>query len=222
MAADNNSFKRNDDPVKPSFEERKKDMTQFLGVKQAVRKENIWWTWFKDMFFSGRTMKEIMKDVAENQIVPQVKDNFRNSLVAMLDMGIYKDHKSTGVSYGTPSSFITNYVSYGSRQTAASAAAKLEENKAKEAEVIKSGFECPAFARKVDAENFLQSMKAYISKYQTMSVQDLAWMQGKRVDYTWDKYGWEAADILAIDSPKHINNPSAPWVIDLPKAGILS
>lgn len=55
-----------------------------------------------------------------------------------------------------------------------------------------------------------------------MSVQDLAWMQGKRVDYTWDKYGWEASDILAIDGPKHINNPSAPWIIDLPKAGILS
>lgn len=217
MAADNNSFTRNDKPVKPSFEERKKDMTQYIGVKQVTKKENEWWVWFKTMFFSGRTLKDILKDVAENQIVPQIKDNFRNSLVSMLDMGIYRDHNSTPGSMTTPGSFVTNYVSYAKQ----SAAASINENKKKDEEIIKSGYECPAFARKVDADNFIASMKEYVTKYTTMSVQDLAWMQGKRIDYTWDKYGWKAEQILAIQGPRHISNPEAPWIIDLPKAEVL-
>lgn len=220
MAADNNSFVRSDKkPSRPSIEERQKSMNQYIGVKQATRKENAWWTWFKDLFFSGRSLKEIAKEVATEQIAPQVKDNIRNGLVSMLDMGIYKDHKPTGVSSGTPSSFITNYVRYGDKQ---SAAEKLEENKKKEEDIIKSGYECPAFQRKVDAERFLNDMKAYVMKFTTMSVLDLAYMQGKRIAYTWDKYGWDQSEILEIEGPVHINNPEAPWIIELPKAGVLS
>jgi hypothetical protein len=221
MANDGNSFVKGSGmpKKKPSFEERKKDITQFIGVKQVTHKENAWLSWMKTMFFSDKSLKDILKDVTENQVVPQVKDMVRNSLVSTLDMKMYKDHKITGSSSGTPASFITNYVQYGTQQSTSS---KLAENQKKDEDIIKSGYECPAFVRKVDAEQFLASMKSYVTKYQTMSVQDLAWMQGKRVDYTWDKYGWEANDILAIDGPRHIANPSAPWIIELPKAGILS
>lgn len=219
MASDNNSFVRKDSNAKkPSFDERKKDLVQFIGVKQFARKENAWITWAKKMFFSDRSLKDILQDVAENQVMPQVKDVMRNSLVSVLDMKIYKDHASPSSSSGTPSSFITNYVQYGKSPTTAE---KREENQKKEEEIVKSGYECPAFLRKVDAERFLDSMKAYVTKYQSMSVQDLAWMQNKRVPYTWDKYGWEAEDILSIPGPVHVSNPDAPWTIQLPKARVL-
>lgn len=216
MAGDNNSLARKDGK-RPSFDERKKDITQFIGVKQAIRKENAWLTWIKGMFFSDRSFKDIAKDVAENQIAPQIKDLVRNSVVSALDMKMYKDHKSVGVPGGTPVSFVTNYVKYGTTDTST----KVETVKKKDEDIVKSGFECPAFQTKRDAEQFLASMKDYVNKYGSMSVQDLAWMQGKRVDYTWDAYGWDVSEIMAISGPTHISNPSTPWVIQLPKAGIL-
>lgn len=219
MAQDNNSFITQEEPKKPDFEERKKDMVQFSDAKQVKKKpENAVWKWIRDMFFSGRTLKEILKDVAENQIVPQMKDNFRNSLVSMIDLGIYKDHSSTS-STNVPGSFITNYVNFSDK--AAQQKKTLEANKQKEKELISSGYETPAFKQKVQAENFLKSIHAYVTKYQTMTVQDMAWMQGKTVDYTWDKYGWEKEEVLAVKNPTHINNPDTPWAIILPKAHVM-
>lgn len=203
---------------RPDFEERKKDIQQFSNVKQVKRKkESPMWTWIRDMFFSGRSMKDILKDVAENQIVPQMKDNFRNSLVSMIDLGMYKEHKGSG---STPSgSFITNYVNFSKSPQPSNKA--LEENKKRESDTISSGYETPAFKFRKDAEDFIASMRVYIQKYHTMSVQDLAWMQNKTVDYVWDKYGWEEDEILAIKEPTHINNPDTPWAVSLPKAHVL-
>ena len=216
MAADNNSFKRQEEG-RPSFEDRKKDLTQFSSAKQIKPKDdNAFWKWIKDMFFSGRTLKDILKDVAENQIIPQAKDNFRNSLVSIIDLKIYKDHKTTSSS--TPSSsFVTNYVKYSDTQKRA-----LEENKKKEEETVKSGFEYPAFRTQREAESFIASMHGYVAKYPTMSVLDLAFMQGKSIDFTWDKYGWEREEILAITRPTHISNPDAPYMINVPKAHLLA
>ena len=215
MAEDNNSLIRQGE--RPSVEERRKDLKQFSGVKQVKKKEpGVFISWLTRMFFSGRSLKDIALEVAENQVVPGIKDNLRNSLVSMIDMGIYRDHK-TGVSTtGAPGSFITNYVAYGDKKKQQASA--LEVAKQKEAETIKSGFENPAFSNKKDADDFLMSMKAYVQKYETMSVQDLAWMQHKQIDFTWDKWGWWRDEIMAIKAPVHINNPSAPWMIDMPKA----
>lgn len=222
MASDNNSFKRQDDipeQKRPSFEERKKDLTQFSDVKQVKLKEqNVVWKWVKSMFFSGRTPKDILLDVMENQIAPQMRDNFRNSLVSIIDLSIYKDH-STTASSETPGSFVTNYVSFSDQ--AAKQKQQLEENKKKEESVIKSGYETPAFATKRSAEQFLAEMHSYVNKYPTMTVFDLAWMQKKSVDFTWDKYGWEKAEILAVREPTHLSNPQLPWAIILPKAHLL-
>ena len=217
MAADNNSFVRQEEG-KPSFEDRKKDLVQFSSAKQIKKKEeNAFWKWTKDMFFSGRTLKEILKDVAENQIIPQAKDNLRNSLVAIIDLKFYKDHKTTSSSTNPMSNFVTNYVSFSDKQKKA-----LQENKKKEEETIKSGFEYPAFKTQREAEQFIESMHAYVSKYPTMSVLDITWMQGKTIDFNWDKYGWEKEEILAIRRPTHINNPDAPYMIDMPKAHVLT
>ena len=218
MASDNNNLvPREEKPKRPSVEERRKDVKQFSNVRQFKKKEpSPFWQWIRTMFFNGKTMKEIAKDVAEDVLVPGIKDNVRNSLVNLIDMRIYEDHKTSVASSGTPGSFITNYVdSYDNKKQIQAA---LETNQKKDAETIKKGFEYPAFKNKRDADNFLASMHAYVQKYETMSVQDLAWMQSKSIDYTWDQYGWNRDEILAIKAPKHINNPDCPWIIDLPKA----
>lgn len=213
-----NSFTQQNADVRPDFEERKKDIVQYTQAKQVKAKPiNPVWKWICDMFFSGRTVGEVMKDVAENQIVPQMKDNARNTIVNVLDLLIYKDHTTSS----TPSAnFITNYVNFSDKQAQQKKA--LEANQQKEKEIISSGYETPAFKTKNTADDFLRSMHAYVAKYQTMSVQDLAWMQGKTVDYTWDKYGWEKEEVTAITAPTHVNNPEAPWAIILPKAHVLN
>lgn len=217
MAEDNNSLMPRRTDTRPPADERRKDLQQFSGVKQVKRKEpSAFWNWIARMFFSGRSLKDIAMDVAENEIVPGIRDGTRNSLVSMIDMILYKDHKPTGSPGSIPGSFITNYVAYGDRkkqQTAATEAARQ-----KEAETVRKGFQNPAFTNRKDADDFLNSMKAYVQKYETMSVQDLAWMQQKSVDFTWDKWGWLREEILAIKTPVHINNPSVPWMIDLPAA----
>ena len=216
--ADNNNLINHDDK-RPSVEERRKDIQQFHGVKQVKKKEpNAFWEWIRKMFFSGRTMKDICMDVTENILVPGIKDNVRNGLVNLIDMRIYEDHKTTTStsSGGVPGSFITNYVSSYDKKKQTQAA--LEANQKKEAETIKSGFEYPAFKTKKMADDFLASMHAYVQKYETMSVQDLAWMQSKSIDFTWDQYGWYREEILNIKAPSHINNPETPWIINMPKA----
>ena len=216
-----NSFAEAEREKRPDFEERKKDIVQYDGVKQVKKKpENQIWKWVKDMFFSGRTLKEILIDVAENQIVPQVKDNVRNAIVSFVDLGIYKDSRSASSS-GTPNAnFITNYVNFSDKASQQKKA--LESNQQKEKEVINSGYETPAFPDRKKADDFIRSLHAYVTKYQTLSVQELAWMQRKVIDYTWDKYGWEKEEILEIKEPTHLNNPETPWAVMFPKAHVLN
>lgn len=215
MSEDSNNLIKKD---RPSIEERRKDIQQFHNVKGVKKAEpGPVWTWIRKMFFSGRSLKDICIEVAEEILVPGIKDNIRNGLVNMIDMRIYEDHKPNGNPTSTPSgSFLTNYVdSYNSKKQTK---AELEVNKKKEEETIKNGFRYPAFKTKKEADDFLASMHAYVNKYETMSVQDLAWMKSESVDYTWDKWGWYRNEILSIKSPTHINNPEAPWIINLPKA----
>ena len=161
--------------------------------------------WVTSMFFSGRSLREIGKDVLKNEVVPNVQDGVYNSLTSMLRMAVYRDAKPGAVNTAAPGSFITNYVSYGDRNKQKAAA--LEATKQKEAETVKSGYELPAFPSREMAEQFLMSMKAYVQKYPTISVHDLAWMQQKDIDYTWEKWGWDADEIMAIKTPVRFPQP---------------
>lgn len=220
---DNNSFVRKPEDKQQEFEERKKDLVQFDNVKQVRKKKDGQVVeWFRTMFLSGRTIKEILKDIAEHQLVPQIKDNFRNGIVSFIDLWIYKDH-STTISSSTPSgSFVTNYVQFSNTNTTQAQKEALEKNKQEEQKLISSGYETPAFRDYNEAKRFLQSMHEYCNKWDTMSVHSLAWMQKKVINYTWDRYGWPSEVILAIKEPTHINNPDAPWAIILPKAQVLN
>jgi hypothetical protein len=218
---DNNSFVRKDSNKRPNFDERKKDLVQYDNVKQVKKKSgNTTVEWLRAMFLSGRSLKDILLDVAENQIIPQIKDNFRNSLVSIIDLGIYKDHRS-GSSSTTPSgSFITNYVQF-SNNSSNTTQKKLEATKEDEKKLVENGYSVPAFRTKYEAEDFLRSIHAYLDKYDTLSVLELAWMQQRTVDYTWDKYGWDREELKKIKEVTHINNSETPWIVNLPKAHII-
>lgn len=218
---DNNSFVRKDENKRPDFEERKKELVQYDNVKQVKKKSgNATIDWLRAMFLSGRTLKDILLDVAENQIIPQIKDNFRNSLVSIIDLGIYKDHRSSSSSTAPSGSFITNYVQF-SNGSSGSTQKKLEAAKEDEKKLVENGYSVPAFKTKREAEDFLHSIHAYLDKQQVLSVLDLAWMQRRTIDYTWDKYGWDREELLKIKDVTHINNSETPWIVNLPKAHIL-
>lgn len=226
MAEDNNSLKN----ARPSAEERRKDLQVFDGVKQVKRKDNgSFWNWLARMFFSGRKPRDIALDVLEHEVIPNIQDGVYNSVVSLVGKTIYKEDRKPGTSgsYSAPGSFITNYVAYGDKKKQQNAA--LEANQQKEEETVKSGFESPAFPNLKMAEDFLNSMHAYVQKYETLSVQDLAWMQNKSIDYTWDKWGWWRDEILAIKNPSRFTQPVVAedkngnkirltHFIDLPKA----
>ena len=105
-------------------EERKKAIKVHEDVGVMKRKEPTkFWKWFSEMFLSGRTWKDICMDIINNQIVPELKDGFRNSVVSMLDMRLYRDHRAgTSSPSGTPTSFVTNYVQYGDKKAQQQAA----------------------------------------------------------------------------------------------------
>ena len=71
------------------------------------------------------------------------------------------------------------------------------------------------------AEDFLNMMKSY--DYPTLSVHTMYMMQGKHIDYTWDAYGWNRDEILALgpDNIRPTGNAEWPWMIVLPEAHII-
>lgn len=210
-------------------EKAPKEFKQFSGVTPMKKKQvNSFLGWASRMFFSGRTWKDILKDVVENQIVPELKDGFRNAIVSVIDAKIYKDYTpgssiNTSVNNG---SFITKYIDYSSASTKATQQAR-EANQHKDEEIKKSGYELPSFPNERIAMDFLRSMQAEAHRYGQLSVHDVAWKQGKTVDYTWDAYGWTEDQIMAIKKPTRlsppviINNVKYTHVIELPKAKLL-
>ena len=229
MAGDNNNLVPQKEPREA--EDRRKDLQQFSGVVQVKKKEKDGFViWLCNLLFSGRTPKEILKDVFVHDVAPSIQDGIYNSGVSLLGKAIYKENQKPGTTSVTPGSFITNYVNYADRNKQRAAA--LEATKKKEEETVSSGFENPAFTSEQEARNFLAGMHGYAQKYDTMSVHDLAWMQKKTIDYTWEKYGWDKEEILAIRDPnrfippmtvedEHGNRIKLTHYIDMPKAHVL-
>ena len=84
-------------------------------------------------------------------------------------------------------------------------------------------FNNPCFQSRKDAEKFLAHMKSY--NYPTLSVHTMYMMRGLCIDYKWDVYGWSMEEIEKLDPEKiivRINNTNLHWMLDLPKAHLLS
>ena len=221
---------------RPSADERRKDLKQFRDTKGVTKKEDgAVILWIRKMFFSGKTMKEILLDIAENNVVPWLKDGAYNTVTSLAGQVIYRDHKSLpgpGTTTSTSGSFI-NYVSYAdyaNKNKQKEKATAAETSKKQDEADIQAGFEHPAFENDPPgtkdgktslqkAREFLDEMHRYVRKYHSLSVEDLGWMRGKTVNYAWDKYGWTEEEILAIREPTHISgNPKTPYIILMPKA----
>ena len=230
MATDNNNLMPSKE--ERAAEDRKKDLQQFSGVMQVKKKEKDGFlVWLCRLLFSGRKPKDIMLDVLEHDVVPAVQDGVYNTGVSLLGKTIYRENQKPGTSSSvTPGSFITNYVNYGDRSKKQAAA--IEASKKNEEETVSSGFENPAFTSAEEAKRFLAGMHGYVQKYDQISVHDLAWMQKKTIDYTWEKYGWDSEEILAIKEPSRFvppmmiedqngNKIRLTHYIDMPKAHVL-
>ena len=196
------------------------EIVPFEGeVAGAKRKKSGFLAWLRKMFLSDRKPSEIMMDVIENNLVPGMKDNFRNGLVSSLDMFIYQSSKAPTANTGN------NGVNYGNVYRSQPTVSKPAQPAQPGNPVDPSnGFMNPCFKTRAEAERFLVGkMKAY--DYPTLSVHTMYMMMNKHIDYTWDAYGWTKEEIAAWDPSKiitHINSSEWPWMIDLPQAHVIS
>lgn len=186
---------------------------EVAGVKR--KKENSFLKWLKKMFLSDQKPSDILMNIVENQIVPGIKDNFRNSVVSSVDMFIYSNAKpassnsSNNIAYSKVYNSVSNNVTIKTKP-------QPQENNTPD---MNNGFTNPCFRSKMDATSFLIMMKQY--DYPTLSVHTLYMMRKKHIDYTWDAYGWTREEIANVQIV-HINNPEFPWMIDLPQAHVIS
>ena len=200
---------------------KKPEIVPFDGqTAGVVRKKFSFWKWFKKNFLGDQKPKDIMKNVVEQQIVPGIKDNFRNSMVSSLDMFIYQNSRPVSQS-GNNNGIQYNNI-FRSQSTTTAVSAQSQPQPAAQVDT-NGGFCNPCFKNRNDADRFLTQMKVY--DYPTLSVHTMYMMQHRHIDYTWDAYGWTREEIAKWDSNKvitHINNPDWPWMLDLPQAHLIS
>lgn len=214
-----NSQKSKAQAFEGNGQSQKPDIPVFEGeTRQAKRKTGGFWRWMKKMFLSDRTPKEIAMEVVEQRIIPGLQDNFRNSAMAMLDGFIYKGGVAPG-NVSTSNSVNYNKIYSGQQSRPAIAAPQTDDSKKDE---INKGFGNPCFKTQQAAHEFLAIMKSY--DYPTLSVHTMYMMQKKHIDYTWDAYGWNREEILALGAScvKHIGDPDWPWMIALPEAHVIA
>ena len=217
MDIPSNSQKSRQQAQAANTQPKKPDIPVFNGeTKAARRKTGGFWRWMKKMFLSDRTPKDIMKEIVEYRIVPGIKDNFRNSAMATLDSFIYPGSSPAPAS---PQNGINYNKIYSGGQTQRNVPASASDPKKDE---INKGFGNPCFKTQMKAQEFLSMMKNY--DYPTLSVHTMYMMQSKHIDYTWDAYGWNREEILALGAGaiRHINDPDWPWMIDLPEAHVIA
>lgn len=197
-------------------ESKKPAIPEFNGEVAGVKRKKKgigFWRWMRKMFLSDQKPSDIMKNVLEQQIVPGIKDNFRNSLVSSVDMFIYQSAK--------PNTTSNNNVAYGKIFNSQNNKPAMQQNQQAKDNTpdMDKGFTNPCFRSKMDATSFLIMMKEY--DYPTLSVHTLYMMRKQHIDYTWDAYGWTREEIQNVQIV-HINNPDFPWMIDLPQAHVIS
>lgn len=188
-------------------------------VGGAKRKKSKVGAWLKKMFLSDRKPSEILMDAVENNIVPGVKDNFRNSIVNLFDMFIYQNAKPPTANSANNSISYNNI--FKSSAPAKPANTQTQSNNGVD---LSNGFANPCFKTRVEAERFLVGkMQTY--DYPTLSVHTMYMMMSKHIDYTWDAYGWNREEIASWDPKRiitHINSADWPWMIDLPQPHVLT
>lgn len=199
--------------------QQRPEVTPFEGdVMGAKRKKSTVGAWLKKNFLSDRKPSEILMSVLEDNIVPGIKDNLRNSVVSGIDSFIYNSAKPSSGNPGNNSVSYNNV--YRSQPSQPKPDNQTQNNNGMD---LSSGFVNPCFRTREQARQFLIKMKAY--DYPTLSVHTMYMMMSKHIDYTWDAYGWTKEEIAGWDPEKiitHISSRDFPWMIDLPQAHVIS
>lgn len=202
---------------------QKPPVPEFNGKTAGVKRkqENKIIRWLRKMFLSDQKPSDILMAVVEQQIVPGIKDNFRNSLMSSVDMFIYPNSRPTN----QPSNNISYSRIYNSgnnntnRVKTQSQPQTQNQTTSTNGVDLSSGFTNPCFQRLDEANQFLVLMQNY--DYPTLSVHTLYMMRKQHIDYTWDAYGWTKEEIAGV-KVVHINNSDFPWMLDLPPAHVIA
>lgn len=200
----------------PQSEKQKPDIPVFEGETAGAKRKKKSGGWIRKMFFNDRPAKDIIKELIEYRIVPGIKDNFRNNTVALIDSFIYPG--GTAGPSSTQNTINYNKL-YSNNQPSRP---QPQQSSAPKTEDKNQEFSNPTFKTHHDAEVFLAMMKEY--DYPTLSVHTLYMMRKKRIDYTWDSYGWNKEEIMALDSHRDIcptHDTEWPYMINLPQAHII-
>lgn len=215
-----NSHKSQEELNKAS---QKPPIPEFNGKVAGVKRkqENKVLRWLRKMFLSDQKPSDILISVLEQQIVPGIKDNFRNSLMSSIDMFIYPNSKPTSQSSNNISySRIYNSQNNNANRVKTQSQPQTQNQTTSTNGVdLSGGFTNPCFQRLDEANQFLALMKNY--DYPTMSVHTLYMMRKQHIDYVWDAYGWTKEEIAEV-KVVHIDNTDFPWMIDLPPAHVIS
>ena len=207
-----NAFVNGSDNSQPR---EQKELAVFEGVGAVTKKEKTGFAkWFSEMFWSGRTWKEVWIDQRDNHIVPEGKDILFNAVVGIISSLIYREPTAGGGGYSSGSfigNVMTRYVDYNKMSTSGTKNQKTQEalaaNKEKDKEIMKTGYELPTFPNYQSAKAFLDSMKAEAIKYEEISVYDMSWKRGKTIDWGWEEWGWNKDEILSIKEPSRFRQP---------------
>ena len=205
--------------VQPVTKNEKPPVPQFNGNVASIKRKKSgtgFWKWMRKMFLSDQKPSDIMKNIVENQIVPGIKDNFRNSMVSSLDMFIYPNSRPASQNNANNSVGYNRMYNNGNNRQQNTQPQQQNQNQGAD---LNNGFTNPVFKSKMDADQFLVMMKTY--DYPTLSVHTLYMMRKQHIDYTWDAYGWTKEEIANVQVT-HINNPDWPWMIDLPQAHVIT
>ena len=217
-----NSQKSKEQPAQVETASQKPEIVPFQGQVAGVkRKQFSFLKWLKKNFLGDQRPRDILRKVIEDQIVPGIKDNFRNSMVSSLDMFIYQSAKPANQN---SSNNTIQYNNIFRSQTTTVQRSQPQQTAPQTTTVdLSSGFSNPCFKNRSDAERFLNQMKLY--DYPTLSVHTMYMMRSQHIDYTWDAYGWTREEIAKWDNSRiivHINNADWPWMLDLPQAHVIS
>lgn len=209
-AAQEKAKETNGDPKKPAIPE-------FKGEVAGAKRKKGFLRWMRKMFLSDQKPSDILKSVIENNVVPGIKDNFRNSMVTTMDSFIYQNSKPA--SQQTNNTIQYNNVYKNQNSTAVSRVNNQKPAQNPDQPDMSNGFTNPVFKTQAAAREFLNMMKSY--DYPTLSVHTLYMMRRQHIDYTWDAYGWTREELVNVQIT-HINNPEWPWMIDLPQAHVIN
>lgn len=188
------------EPIKPVTSAEAKQRKRGLGSQ------------FKDTFFSG-TGKDALGYVAEDIVVPAIRDIIYDALQGGLDRLIYGDSRTTRRRHSGPlGSSNAGHVNYAGMSTS-SAPTTAQRSISRQARA-RHEFDELVIPSLQEANDVLDNMYEVLSRQGYVSVADLYALTDVRADHTDMKWGWTSLrGSRALPRGRRLGG----YVLDLPK-----